>query len=221
MEIPRVCSSLVTEGGSLEVDGEGTLLITESSVLNDNRNPGQSRQDIEAELARTLGIKKFIWIPGRKGLEITDGHIDGIARFMAPGHVLLSRPSELDDSVWTRIYEEAYDVLRNSTDAKGRKLQITEITEADMNHIGLDEEELDDINAGKEDAPALTYVNYLLVNDGIIFPQFGDNKADAAALKVIRSLYKDRDVEPVYIQELPFLGGGIHCSTQEVPDPAS
>lgn len=221
MEIPRVCSSLVTEGGSLEVDGEGTLLITESSVLNDNRNPGQSRQDIEAELARTLGIKKFIWIPGRKGLEITDGHIDGIARFVAPGHVLLSRPSELDDSVWTRIYEEAYDVLRNSTDAKGRKLQITEITEADMNHIGLDEEELDDINAGKEDAPALTYVNYLLVNDGIIFPQFGDKKADAAALKVIRSLYKDRDVEPVYIQELPFLGGGIHCSTQEVPDPAS
>lgn len=82
-------------------------------------------------------------------------------RFVAPGQVLLSRPSALDDSVWTRIYEEAYDVLHNATDAKGRKLQITEITEADMNNIGLGKKELEAINAGEEDAPALTYVQLL------------------------------------------------------------
>ncbi|KAJ2978215.1 hypothetical protein NQ176_g3941 [Zarea fungicola] len=217
MKIPRMCSSVVTEGGSLEVDGEGTLLLTESSVLNDNRNPCQSREDLEAEFSRTLGVKKFIWIPGRKGLELTDGHIDGLARFVAPGHVVISKPSQLDDDVWTKIYQEAYAILKQATDAKGRSLKITEIIEADMNSIGLGKKELEDINNGKEDAPALTYVNYLLVNGGVIFPQFGDKKADAAALSVIRDLYKDRDVEPVFIGELPFLGGGIHCSTQEVP----
>lgn len=85
MGIPRVCSSLVTEGGSLEVDGEGTLLITESSVINDNRNPGQSRQDIEAELSRTLGIKKTIWIPGRKGLEIPTATLTASCASSRPG----------------------------------------------------------------------------------------------------------------------------------------
>ncbi|KAJ6438988.1 NADPH-dependent 1-acyldihydroxyacetone phosphate reductase [Purpureocillium lavendulum] len=221
MKIPGVPSSIVTEGGSLEVDGEGTILLTESSILNDNRNPGKNRQAVEAELRRALGVEKFLWIPGRKGLEVTDGHIDGIARFVAPGHVILSRPSELDDSVWTRIYREAYDILYNATDAQGRHIEITEMVEADMYSIGIDKKMLKDIESGKEDSPALTYVNYLLVNDGVIFPQFGDKKADAAALKVIRSIYKNREVEPVYIGELPFLGGGIHCSTQEVPIPAN
>ncbi|OAQ58316.1 agmatine deiminase [Pochonia chlamydosporia 170] len=219
MHTPGTKSSLVTEGGSLEVDGEGTLVITESSILIDNRNPGKSRQDVEAELRRTLGIEKFIWIPGRKGLEVTDGHIDGLARFVSPGHVVLSKPSKLDDSVWTKIYDEAYDILYNATDAKGRQLKITEITEADMYAVGMDPKILKDIESGEQDSPAYNYVNYLLVNGGVIFPQFGDKKADAAALKTIRGLYKDREVEPVYIEDLPFLGGGIHCSTQEVPVP--
>lgn len=219
MKTPRVASSLVTEGGSLEVDGDGTLLITESSLINDNCNPGKSKEDVEAELRRTLGADKIIWIPGRKGLEITDSHVDGLVRFVAPGKVLLSKPSELDDSAWTKIYDEAFDILSNSTDARGRHLEIVEIVEADMYSIGLDRQTLKDIESGKEDSPALSYVNYLLVNDGVIFPQFGDKKADAAALKVIRNLYKNREVEPVYIEELPMLGGGIHCSTQEVPVP--
>lgn len=220
MNVERVASSLVTEGGSLEVDGEGTLLITESSILNDNRNPGKSRQDVEAELRRTLGVEKIIWIPGRKGLEITDSHVDGLVRFVSPGKVLLSKPSELDDSVWTKMYDEAYGILSNSTDAKNRRFEIVEIAEADMYSIGLDRKTLKDIESGKEDSPSLSYVNYLLVNGGVIFPQFGDKNADAAALKVIRKLYgKDRDIEPVFIEELPMLGGGIHCSTQEVPVP--
>ncbi|OAA63136.1 Agmatine deiminase [Cordyceps fumosorosea ARSEF 2679] len=217
MGLPRVCSPLVAEGGSLEVDGEGTVMLTESSVLNDNRNPGWSRADVEAELRRTLGVTVVLWVPGRKGLEVTDGHIDGLARFVAPGHVLLSRPSELDDGVWTKIYEEARDILHDATDAKGRRLQVTEVAEADVRSMGLGEEALADIESGREDAPALTYVNYLLVNGGVIFPQFGDEKADAAALKTIQGLYKNRVVETVLARELPFLGGGIHCSTQEVP----
>lgn len=217
MQVPRVNSSLITEGGSLEVDGEGTLLITKSSILNSNRNPNMSQQQVEEELCRTLGVTKIIWLPGKKNLDVTDYHIDGLVRFVAPGKVLLSKPSDLGDDVVTRIYEESYDILENSTDAKGRRLEIVEIAEADMYNLGLDRKTLKDIESGKEDAPAFTYVNYLLVNEGVIFPQFGDRKADAAALKVIQRLYKDRDVEPVYLELLPHLGGGIHCATQEVP----
>lgn len=219
--ISAVPSSLVTEGGSLEVDGEGTVLITESSVLIDNRNPGQSKQIVEAELRRTLGAEKIIWIPGRRGLDITDGHIDGLVRFVAPGRVLVSRPSSLetDDGgeQFVQMYHEAMSILSSATDARGRRFQITQIQEADLYKLGASRKLIKAIEAGEEDFPSLTYVNYLLVNDGVIFPQFGDKKADKAALQQMKELYPDREVEPVYIEELPFLGGGIHCSTQEVP----
>lgn len=216
--IPRQASSLVGEGGSFEVDGEGTLLVTESSVVIDNRNKGVDRQTIEKELIRTLGLKKVIWIPGRKGLDITDTHIDGLARFVAPGKVILSRPSSLDaEDPFTQIYEEARDILANATDASGRKLEITEVQEADLNKIGASEDTLDAIKNKKKDYPSLTYVNYLLVNGGVIFPQFGDSDADSKALKVMQDLYPDRKIAAVTTKELPFLGGGIHCSTQEIP----
>lgn len=219
--VPVVRSSLVTEGGSLEVDGDGTLLITESSVLIDNRNPCSNKTQIEEELYRTLGVDKIIWLPGRRNLEVTDGHVDGLVRFIAPGKVLLSRPSSTSDSgdVWAQVYQEAYDILASTTDARGRRFQITEVVEADIDELDIDGHTRKDIESGKEDYPSLTYVNYLVVNDGVIFPQFGDKKADKAALKVMEDLYPGREVEPVYIYELPFYGGGIHCSTQEIPVP--
>lgn len=91
------------------------------------------------------------------------------------------------------------------------------MVEADLYSLGFDPNTLREIENGQIDYPALTYVNWLVVNGGIISPQFGDKKADAAALKTIRELYKDRQVVIVRLDELPFLGGGIHCSTQEVP----
>ncbi|OAA58213.1 Peptidyl-arginine deiminase, Porphyromonas-type [Cordyceps fumosorosea ARSEF 2679] len=219
--IPVVPSWLVTEGGSLEVDGDGTLLITESSVLIENRNPGRARADVEAELRRTLGVETIVWLPGRRGLDITDGHVDGLARFVAPGRVLLSRPSSTDDEddPFVQMYREARDILARSTDARGRRFRVTEVVEADLRKIGADRQTRKDVESGREDYPALTYVNYLVVNDGVVFPQFGDRKADKAALRVIQDAYPDREIEPVYIYELPFYGGGIHCSTQEIPVP--
>lgn len=218
MKIPRVASSLVTEGGSLEVDGEGTLLVTESSVLIDNRNPGKSKSQAEEEFQKTLGVTKTIWIPGRRGSDITDGHIDGLARFIAPGKVLLSRPSTLDGGgPFVDTYREAQAILSNTTDAKGRTLEITEVTEADLENIGADKDLVAEVQDGKKDYPSLTYVNYVMVNGGIVFAAFGDKDADAAALKTIQGLYPERTVEVVNTQTLAFLGGGIHCSTQEVP----
>ncbi|KAK5997864.1 Agmatine deiminase [Cladobotryum mycophilum] len=213
----RVESSIVIEGGAIEIDGEGTLVATESSLINDNRNPGKTRQDIEAELRRTLGVEKFIWIPGRKGLEVTDCHIDSLVRFVKPGLVLLSKPNKMDKSEWTDIYTEARDILANSTDARGRQLSMVDILEADLYSIGLDRLTLQALETGEEEPAALSYVNYHLVNGGIILPQFGDSETDFKALQIFRELFVDRKVVPVPIKELPLFGGGIHCATQEVP----
>lgn len=216
--VERVPSSIVAEGGSLEIDGEGTLIATESSLVNKNRNPGKNRQAIEEELIRTLGVKKVIWIPGRPGLDITDCHIDGLARFIRPGTILLSKSHDTDESEWSIIYEEARKILLNSTDARGQRFHIVEILEPDLYRIGLDSRTLKKIDKGKEEPPAMSYVNYLLVNGGVILPQFGDKAADAKAVEVMRGLFgAERVVVPVLIKELPFLGGGIHCATQEIP----
>ncbi|EGX87864.1 putative peptidyl-arginine deiminase family protein [Cordyceps militaris CM01] len=218
MKVPRVDGALVSEGGSLEVDGEGTLLVTESSVLIDNRNPGTTKAQAEAAFEKTLGVTKTIWIPGRRGSDITDGHIDGLARFIAPGRVLLSRPSSLEGGgPFVDTYREARAILANTTDARGRVLHVTEIAEAELENIGADKELVQQVQDGQKDYPSLTYVNYVMVNGGIVFAAFGDKEADAAALKLIQGLYPDRTVEVVNTQTLAFLGGGIHCSTQEVP----
>lgn len=89
--VPRITAPLVAEGGALETDGQGTLLVTESSVVNDNRNPGKDRQQVEADLKQTLGVRTVIWLAGVKGQDITDAHVDCLVRYVAPGVVLLDK----------------------------------------------------------------------------------------------------------------------------------
>lgn len=114
-------------------------------------------------------------------------------------------------------YREAQAILSNTTDARGRTIEITEIVEADLENIGDEKDTIEQIQEGQKDYPSPTYVNYIMVNGGIVFAAFGDREADAAALKIMQDLYPERTVEVVNTQTLVFLGGGIHCSTQEVP----
>ncbi|SPO06345.1 related to peptidylarginine deiminase and related enzymes [Cephalotrichum gorgonifer] len=202
-------TSIVAEGGALETDGEGTLLVTESSIINDNRNPGKTREDIEDELKRTLGLEKIIWIPGRKDTDSTDRHISALARFARPGVVVLSKANEEKESDWTVTYQEALEILSSVTDAKGRPFEIIEVEEPDPTFF----------DSSKDgDRPVRSYVNYTLVNGGIIVPQFGDPAHDAAAIRTFQMLFGDeRRIFPILIEELPKLGGGIHSSTQELP----
>ncbi|GAO18657.1 uncharacterized protein UV8b_03404 [Ustilaginoidea virens] len=207
--IERLQASIVAEGGALETDGEGTLLVTESSLLNENRNGGRSRQDIEGELMRTLGVEKIIWIPGRRGIDVSDCHIDALARFARPGVVLLSKANEVKPTDWTVVYEEALEILSSATDAKGRPFELIEVEEPDED---LFETNSDDV------FPVRSYVNYLLVNEGVILPQFGDPAHDAAAIRVAQSVFgEERRIYPVLIEQLPRLGAGIHSSGQEIP----
>lgn len=210
INMERVETSIVTEGGALETDGDGTLLVTESSIVNDNRNPGKSRQEIEDELVRILGVKKVIWIPGRPGLDSTDCHVDALVRFVRPGVIVLSKANEEKPTDWTVVYEEALEMLSSATDAQGRPFEILEIEEPD--------EDLFEGGGFNDDRAVRSYVNYLLVNGGVILPQFGDPAHDAAAIRTAQRVFGDeRRILPVLIDELPRLGGGIHCSTQEIP----
>ncbi len=196
---------LVLEGGGIEVDGHGTALATESAILNKNRNPGLSKAKCEAELKRLLGVEKVIWLPGIRGKDITDGHIDFYARFAKPGVVVAAYDSDPEsfDHVVTKRHLE---ILRSATDAQGRKLEVV-VLEAPK-HV-RSAYETDDFAAG--------YINYYLCNGGLILPQFGDRHADRAARDALQKLFPDRDIVQIDIDGIAAGGGGIHCATQQQP----
>lgn len=199
-------SSVCLEGGALAVDGEGTLLATESSIVNENRNPGLSRVAIEAELQRLLGVDKIIWFPGRKDLDVTDVHVDAEVSFVRPGVVVLSRPHPSVPKPWLEIYDEIRDILSQSVDARGRRFEMHIVDEPDPKVLG-------DLSY---DEPATNYVNFYFVNGGLIIPQFGDSVRDREALEIFQELCPDRVVRPVHVAGLPLAGGVIHCATQPV-----
>lgn len=205
-QVTLVESKVCLEGGALVVDGEGTLLATESSILNENRNPGLSRSAIESELRHLLGVEKIIWFPGRKDLDVTDVHVDAEVNFVRPGVVVLSRPHPSVPKPWLEVFEEIREILDQSVDAKGRRFEIHIVDEPDPKALG-------DLSY---DEPATNYVNFYFVNGGLIIPQFGDQQRDREALELFQKLCPDRVVRPVLVNGLPLAGGVIHCATQPV-----
>ncbi|MFD7662911.1 agmatine deiminase family protein [Streptomyces sp. NPDC059788] len=205
--IARIGAGITAEGGSFEVDGGGTLLVAESSLVNANRNPGRTRADIERELRRVLGVSRVIWVDGVRGEDITDCHIDGLARFVAPGVVALNRPWDGDGpDVWTQAYEQARGVLAEVTDARGGRLEIVEIPEPDPYAIG---------DRGPEFLTS--YLNYCVANGVVVLPRFGDRRADDRAASVLRELHPGREIRQITIDAVGAGGGGIHCATQQLP----
>ncbi|MGW6285169.1 agmatine deiminase family protein [Streptomyces sp. NPDC055107] len=205
--IPRVEAPLVSEGGSFETDGEGTLLITESSIVNENRNPGLSRDDIEADLIETLGVEKVVWLKGVRGQDITDAHVDSLVRFTAPGVVLLDQafPGTPPDS-WSRAADQARAVLSKATDARGRRFEVIDLPQPDLDRI-----------TGEGDDFVSTYANFYVANDSVFMPRFGDRKADDRARGILQEQFPDRDIVPVVIDTVASGGGGIHCATHDQP----
>ncbi|MFF3176719.1 agmatine/peptidylarginine deiminase [Streptomyces sp. NPDC057900] len=205
--IPRVQAPLVAEGGSFESDGEGTLLVTESSIVNKNRNPGRTRDQIEAELKRTLGLQKVIWLAGVRGEDITDAHVDSLVRFAAPGVVLLDKsfPGMPADS-WSRSSDQARSVLSRATDARGRRFQIIDLPQPDLDRI-----------TGRGDDFVSSYANFYVANGAVFMPKFGDRAADDRARGILQEQYPERDIVQVKIDAIASGGGGIHCSTHDQP----
>ncbi|MFB7237703.1 agmatine deiminase family protein [Streptomyces sp. NPDC056269] len=205
--IPRVEAPLVAEGGSFETDGEGTLLVTESSIVNDNRNRGKTRDQIEDELIETLGVEKVVWLAGVRGEDITDAHVDSLVRFTAPGVVLLDQafPGSPPDS-WSRSADQARSVLSKATDARGRRFEIIDLPQPDLDRI-----------TGEGDDFVSTYANFYIANDAVFLPKFGDRKADNRAKGILQEHFPQRDIRMVPIDTIASGGGGIHCSTHDQP----
>ncbi|KAK4485810.1 hypothetical protein RD792_008457 [Penstemon davidsonii] len=199
-KIPRFSHSMILEGGSIHVDGEGTCLTTEECLLNKNRNPGLTKLQIEDELKAYLGVEKIIWLPrGLFGDDDTNGHIDNMCCFVRPGVVLLSWTDDESDPHYERAIE-ALSILNNVTDAKGRKFEVIKL------HVPgplyMSEEEAAGLEQDDGDAKArlpgsriaASYVNFYLANKAIITPQFGDKKWDDEAVRVLSLAYPDYEV---------------------------
>lgn len=203
--VRRIQTDLVLEGGGIEVDGQGMAIITDSCVLNDNRNPGVSKSHCERELKRLLGLEHIIWLPGLKGKDITDGHTDFYARFARPGVVVAGYdpdPQSFDHAVTKRHL----DMLRTATDGEGRTLDVVVLEAPSTVRERFSN---DDFAAG--------YINFYVCNGAVIAPEFGDARADAAAKRALQRVFPERDVVQINIDGLAAGGGGIHCTTQQEP----
>lgn len=223
-EIERVDSyrldDFVLEGGSIHVDGEGTVMATEETLLSAGRNSHMTKEEIEKTLCEYLNCTKMLWIPRGIYNDETNGHIDNICNFVRPGVVVLAWTDDKDDPQY-EISKEAYDYLSNETDAKGRKLEIhklhvpSPILITKEESLGVDS--IDGTLPRQEgDRLAASYVNYYTGNGFIAVPVFNDPK-DEDAIKLLQKLYPDRVIEPIYAREILLGGGNIHCITQQLP----
>jgi agmatine deiminase len=203
--VRRYDAPMVLEGGSFFVDGEGTLFTTEECLLNPNRNPDMTRERIEDVLRAYLGVDTIVWLPnGMADDRDTDGHIDGVAQVVRPGTLMLLRPKDPDDPDTPRGDANAA-LLASSTDASGRSLDVREVPvtgTVDVEGYG---------------AVAIPYLNFYLVNGGVIVP-IGDIPQDADALALIGEAFPDREVVAVPGAIISLGGGGPHCITQQVPE---
>ncbi len=205
--VRRFRAPFVAEGGALEVDGHGTVMATESSIVNANRNPGKSQAQLTADIVSYLGARKMIWVPGLKGHDITDDHIDSLARFAGPAGLVVDQPADPHAAnVWAASERQALRILRKSSDAAGRLLTCRISRES--------------ATIPAHENPNLfvnVYVNWYVCNGAVLVPKFGDRAADAAARSVVADLYPGRQVVQLTIDSLAEGGGGIHCATQQQP----
>ncbi|MEU1432184.1 agmatine deiminase family protein [Nocardia sp. NPDC005746] len=200
----RHASGMVLEGGSITVDGEGTLITTEQCLLNPNRNPSMSREEIEAELRLRLGITTVIWLPyGHFDDAHTDGHVDGVCTFVRPGAVVAQTCTNPDLPDYERMAANL-EVLRSATDSAGRPFEIYELPEFPVTTLpdGTD--------------TMVAYANFYVANGAVITPTAG-HELDEPALDTLRKAFPDREVVGVPGNIVAFGGGGVHCITQQIP----
>ena len=199
LDLPFYRAPFVLEGGSFMVDGEGTVITTEQCLLNPNRNPTMSRAAIEDGLRAYLGATSVVWLPFGHTLDVgpeaTDGHVDGIAAYAGPGHVLLEVPADPAATEYG-TGQANRDVRNAARDAAGRAIRVSELDPGP--------------------AAQLAYANLYVANGAVFVPTAGD-ATDAPVLASLGSVFPDREIVGVPGRALNFGGGGPHCVTQQVP----
>ena len=194
-----IASGLRGEGGGVEQDGHGLLMAHESSWVNDNRNPGLSRDQIEARLLTAYGADRMIWSDGLWGEDITDYHIDSLARFTGSGRVLINLPDEPD---MNDPFHVAALATHNRLVAGGMTIDV--IPEPEHPRV-------------KSPDFVASYANYYACNGAVIAAEFGDRETDQIAKDALSRHYPGREVVTLNVDPLGELGGGIHCATQQMP----
>lgn len=215
-------AKLILEGGATQVDGEGTLIITENSVFNDNRNPGMTRDEIEELLKEYMNLEKVIWLKDGMAFDETDGHIDDVCFFIKPGVIALSWTDDEENPQYKPL-KEAYDILSQETDAKGRKLEIHKVPIPEILYISEEENagiDISDTAATRESGLplAVTYINSYMINGALVVPQFND-PMDEVACKMFKELMPEREIVRIWSREWSLCGGNIHCMTLQKPKP--
>jgi len=199
LALPIVPAGLTGEAGGVEHDGHGLLMAHESSWVNDNRNPGLTHAEIERRLLAAYGATRMVWSPGVRGQDITDYHIDSLARFTGPGRVLMNLPDEPDgDDPFHLAALETHDTLV----AAGLDVEV--IPEPDRRRV-------------KSVDFVASYANYYVCNGAVIAAQFGDAKTDRIARDALKAHYPGREIVMLDVDALGEVGGGIHCATQQMP----
>ncbi|WP_298214426.1 agmatine deiminase [Acidocella sp.] len=216
----RFRAPLVMEGGALHVDGEGTVLAVEQCVLNENRNRGVTRQEMERMLKDYTGSRHVIWLKEGVPHDETDGHVDNLACFAAPGVVLLSWCDDPADPHYA-VSRDAEAALQAARDARGRRLRVEKIPmPAPMFYTAEEADGVDATATGMNREAgarlAASYVNFYIANGAIIAPAFGA-ETDAPARAVLARLFPGREIVMIPAREILLGGGNIHCITQQQP----
>ena len=204
----RFAPGIVMEGGSIEVNGNGCVLTTEQCLLNPNRNPDLSRNQIEAYLKNYLGVTKVLWLGEGIVGDDTDGHIDDIARFVSPNVIVCAVEDDPEDANY-ELLQENLERLKGMTDANERAFEI--ITLPMPGVVGgesTDTRNLDRLPA--------SYANFYIANNVVLLPVFG-HENDARAIDTLQNLFRDRRVIPIDCEPLVWGMGTIHCLTQQQP----
>ena len=197
---------IVFEGGSITVDGAGTVVTTEQCLMHPNRNPGMTRTDIEAVMRDSLGVSTIIWLPHGLALDDdTDGHVDNLAAFARPGRLVVQGCDDESEADWLRCNVNIR-CARGALDARGEPLEVVEVPVLPFVEV----------NGERVVVP---YLNYLVGNGFVLVPTCG-HPADDDMLAIIADEHPGREVVALEVgATLAYGGGGIHCITQQVPTP--
>ena len=211
----------VLEGGSIHVDGEGTVLTTEMCLLSEGRNPDKSKEEIEQMLCDYLNCEKVIWIKDGIDPNETNGHIDDVACFVAPGEVACIWTEDPENPFYEQA-QAAYRTLCEVTDAKGRKLKVHKLCLTKEPCLLEGAATIDAVEGTLPreygEISIASYMNFLIVNGAVILPQYGDAN-DALAVEQVQAMFPDREIVGVLTKEVAFGGGNTHCIPQQQPDP--
>ena len=209
----------VLEGGSIHVDGQGTVLTTEMCLLSPGRNPELSRRDIEEKLCDYLGCEKVIWLRDGIDPDETNGHIDDVACFVAPGEVACIWTEDPENPFY-QAAQDAFRTLSQATDAKGRRLTVHKLCLTKKPCCLEGAETIDAVEGTvpreNGEVSIASYMNFLIVNGAVIAPQYGDEN-DQLAIQQLQQMFPDRQIVGVQTREVAFGGGNIHCITQQQP----